>query len=146
MRFSPQICEKLIVHLIIEPDDSGNFNVMKENRIVYILILILSMLSAGYVIVFYWMNNTHEKLIELPMDVFVALMMYVLLQIGKRQWFVARNWWDWLYYIGLLTAVLPTFLGNAENISTFSLVAKLGAFFLLLPIVMDGKSWLNESK
>lgn len=119
---------------------------MKENKKVYAILLLLSLICSSYIIVHYWMNTEVADLTDLPMDVFIALFGYVFIQIGKRQWFSARNWWDWLYYIGLTTAVLPTFFATAENAASYSIAAQIGSFFLLLPVVIDGKSLFNDAK
>lgn len=119
---------------------------MKENRKIYGVLLALSLIAGGYVVAYYWMTQGLEQLRVLPVHLIVALFTYIFLQIVKRQWFSRRNWWDWLYYLGLLSAVLPTYLATEENVSTFSLVAQFGTFFLLIPIFLDGKTWLNERK
>lgn len=117
---------------------------MKENRKIYILLLLLSTLVSGGVITYYWMTESVDASRMLPMYVVAMVFGYVLIQIAKRQLFKRRNWWDWLYYLGLLAAVLPTFFMTEENASLFHIVTDFGVFFLLVPVFLDGKQWMNE--
>lgn len=119
---------------------------MKENRKVYGIILALSLLAGGYVITYYWLDHSVERLKVLSIDVVIALFAYIFMQIVKRQWFAARNWWDWLYYFGLLAAVMPTYFANESSASSYGMLAQFGTFFLLIPVFLDGKKWITDAK
>jgi hypothetical protein len=119
---------------------------MKENRKVYGILLALSLMAGAYVVVYFWMDASLERMRALPMDVIVALFVYIFMQIVKRQWFTRRNWWDWLYYLGLLAVVLPTYLVTEENASLFSWGAQIGTLCLLIPAILDGKSLISDGK
>lgn len=117
---------------------------MKENRKIFIVLLLLSTLISGAVITYYWVHESVEASRTLPMYVVGLIFGYVLVQMAKRQLFTRRNWWDWLYYLGLLSVVLPTFFMTTRNASLFHIVTDFGVFFLLIPVFLDGKQWMNE--
>ncbi len=118
---------------------------MRENRTVKVALLILSLVLGGYLISYFWMANTLEDIKYLPMPVVIVSFGYVLMQMAKRALFSKKNWWDWLYYIGLIAIVLPTFLASEERLGLFEILTDYGSFFLIIPIFLDGKQML-ESK
>jgi len=79
----------------------------------------------------------------LPMHLVILSFVYVLLQILKRYLFKRKNWWDWLYYIGLVSIVLPTFFVNETNTDFYHLLTDYGTFFLIIPILLDGTQLVN---
>jgi len=76
----------------------------------------------------------------------VYCLIYVLTQIVKRFVLKSNNWWDWLYYIGLIAVMLPTFIATESNVATFNFISDYGSIFLLIPALFDLKSILNTSE
>jgi uncharacterized membrane protein HdeD (DUF308 family) len=73
----------------------------------------------------------------LPIYIMVLCLCYVIVQIVKRYALNNQNWWDWLYYIGLLSIMVPAYMINEEN-STLSIgLANYGTLFLLIPVIGD---------
>ncbi|GAB5418083.1 MAG: hypothetical protein Crog4KO_31630 [Crocinitomicaceae bacterium] len=66
-----------------------------------------------------------------------ACLGYVLLQVVKRFTHQRRYWWDWLYYIGLAAAMLPTFLASAESEGLMHIITDFGTPFLAIPVMLD---------
>lgn len=117
---------------------------MKENRKIYPVLLLLSLLIGGMVVAYYWMNGSWEARINLPVYLLVLVFAYVVVQVTKRFLFARRNWWDWLYYIGLLAVVLPTYFMETTQQEYFHWLTDFGTIFLIVPVLLDGKSWMNE--
>lgn len=116
---------------------------MKENRKVYLLLLILSLCTGGAISLYYWTHDTLKDVRYIPLYMAILAFVYVLLQMLKRYLFSKGNWWDWLYYIGLLAVALPTFFMTDANAGMFHLFAEIGTLFLIFPVLLDGKQWLD---
>jgi uncharacterized membrane protein HdeD (DUF308 family) len=119
---------------------------MKENRYIKITLLILSLVVGALVIMYYWSVVDVDGILMLPMYVVILSFVYVLLQILKRYLFKRKNWWDWLYYIGLIAIVLPTFFVNETNAATYHLLTDYGTFFLIIPILLDGAQLVKNKE
>lgn len=105
------------------------------------------LLGIGAMICYYfWMNNSLDSLRRLPMYVMMLCLIYVLTQVVKRITLKENNWWDWLYYIGLASAMIPTFMATNENLSMMRLLTDFGSIFLLIPVLFDGKSLFKTAE
>lgn len=110
---------------------------LKKNKIVELLIVILMGVFAGICIAYYWSISSFEGLKFVPMKIMIFAFCYILLQIIKRFIFRKQNWWDWLYYIGLLAIVIPSYLATDSNYSAMLLFAQVGTCFLIIPLIFD---------
>ena len=119
---------------------------MKNKRLIRFIILILMLLVGGVVINYYWQNDSLESMVSVPLVIMIFTFVYILCQIGKRFFFQKQNWWDWLYYIGLLVIILPRFLADSDNLGIFQTVTDIGILFLLVPVFLDGKQLLNDNR
>ena len=119
---------------------------MKNSRLIRIIILIIMIVIGGIIINYYWRNDSLDSMVRVPMGILIWTFAYILYQIGKRFFFKKRNWWDWLYYIGLVVIILPRSLATPDNLSSFQLITDMGILFLLIPVLFDGKQLLDENK
>ena len=119
---------------------------MKNSRLIRVIILIVMLLVGGIIINYYWNNESLESMVNVPMRILTLTFVYILCQIGKRFFFKKRNWWDWLYYIGLIVIVLPRSFATPENLSLFQIITDMGILFVLIPVLFDGKQLLDENK
>lgn len=99
--------------------------------------LVAMSIFAGMVVAYYWDNDSLESIKYLPMRVLIFVFGYILIQISKRFVFRKQNWWDWLYYIGLIAVILPVYFVSDTSLATFQLVAKIGTIFLIIPVGFD---------
>lgn len=117
---------------------------MKANQLTRILIIISSILLGAGIIAYYWTVSELDQIKFLPLGVVFMSFGYVLLQILKRYLFATNNWWDWLYYLGLLGVVLPLFLGTEENQVIFHLLTDYGTIFLIVPKIFDARELIKQ--
>ena len=100
--------------------------------------LVFCLLSIAVLINFYYWSGQSLSLIkDVPLYIMILAFGYILLQILKRYITRNQNWWDWLYYIGLLSMMLPTLIADEGNSDVLNRVCDFGAVFLLLPAVKD---------
>lgn len=100
--------------------------------------LLLSLLTFAVIVVrYYWQSDDLDAIRILPRDLMLFFLFYVLIQVLKRWLYRDRNWWDWVYYIGLASAMLPTFTASEESANLFHTITDYGTIFLIVPVVLD---------
>jgi len=119
---------------------------MKENKILRASMLAAMLVCAGIVINYYWQNSALSALKEIPMYIMIVTLIYILIQIFKRSIFKEQRWYDWLYYIGLISIMLPTVFVSEGNLSFFNIITDSCTLFLVVPIVLEGKVLVNGKK
>ena len=112
---------------------------MKNERMIRILLSLSMLVSGGLIVTFFWSHETIEDILYVPMHIMIFALIYILLQIIKRFLFKKKNWWDWLYYIGLAALVVPRYFVTEDNLSLFNGLIAFGTLFLIIPILLDGK-------
>tara|TARA_B110000503_G_scaffold5194_1_gene6926 strand:+ start:295 stop:669 length:375 start_codon:yes stop_codon:yes gene_type:complete len=118
---------------------------MKKNLLT--IVLLIGLFALGSLIInYYWTNNTLSSIVFVPMYVVVMTFFYIILQIAKRYFISNKNWWDWLYYLGLIGVLLPLYFAKEENLDTFQWVSDCGVSFLILPLLFDIKELIISNK
>ncbi|MGY8926588.1 MAG: hypothetical protein ACKVJC_04760 [Flavobacteriales bacterium] len=118
---------------------------MKKN--VLTIVLLIGLFALGSLIInYYWTNNTLSSIVFVPMYVVVMTFFYIILQIAKRYFISNKNWWDWLYYLGLIGVLLPLYFAKEENLDTFQWVSDCGVSFLIVPLLFDIKELIISNK
>jgi hypothetical protein len=117
---------------------------MNSKKLFKILITIALLAVGGWIVSYFWSVNTVDAVARLPFYVTVLCMVYVGLQILKRLIFKSQNWWDWLYYFGLISVMLPAYMITEETVGVYSLLTDYGTLFLIIPALMDG--WENTKR
>lgn len=107
----------------------------------------MSLLAIASVIVaYYWQIDDLDGIRVLPRYLMVLFLGYVLIQMLKRWLYRDRHWWDWLYYLGLAAAMLPTFMASQESARMFHLVTDYGTLFLIFPVLSDFYTLLKRKE
>lgn len=121
-------------------------------RFFKIIAAILLFVLSIYVVIYYWSLSTLEELRELPSSLLTVVIAYLAIQLLKRQIIKTMNWYDWLYYIGLIAILSPLVLVTSTADWLFDLT-KYGSHFLLLPpfieiilLAMKGKESKNDTE
>lgn len=118
---------------------------MKENRLLKIALLVVSLILGGLIIAYYWRVETHIEMFKVPMYVMIFALGYILTQIAKRFLFSGKKWWDWFYYIALTAMILPIFFSTPERVAMFNYITDFGSFFFVIPILLDGRDFMQKS-
>lgn len=111
---------------------------MKNSRTILSILSLVGLIISSFVVIYYWNSNTYYQVKKVPMQIMILVLGYICLQFIKRTITKKQNWWDWLYYIGLLSIALPVFLASTENFENFLLAARIGSLFLIIPILIEG--------
>jgi hypothetical protein len=121
-------------------------NNASTKKLVKIILLVLSTLVSLIIVGYYWSNSTLSSISLVPIYVMVLALCYVILQIIKRFYLKVPRWWDWLYYIGLISIMIPTFFADDSNQGVFHFITDYGSLFLIFPILFDIKTLFNGNR
>lgn len=94
---------------------------------------------------YFWSSDSLSELQRIPNIVLVYAVLYIGLQLLTRKLSEVKNWWDWVYYAGLIAIMIPTFLVTEENQKTFNLITDYGTICLIIPVLVDGWNFVNNS-
>lgn len=119
---------------------------MSQKKQIHSAFIIGLLISAGIVAYYYWTSEVLDAIRRVPMKIMLTCLVYVILQIGKRAVLKDNHWWDWLYYIGLLSVMIPTFMASNENADWLFPLTRIGSLFLLIPALFDIQILLKKSE
>lgn len=95
----------------------------------------------------YWQTEQFSAIKQVSVNIMVLVIIYIALHFFKRLIYKTINWWDWLYYIALISIAMPVLFANSLNENLYHWVVDLGCVFLILPVLIDTYSiWKNRKK
>lgn len=105
-------------------------------RILQFVLIIVLLATSAYIVVYYFNVRDISQLRDLPSVLLSAIVIYIVIQLVKR--FIKKKveWFDWLYYIGLVAILLPLMMFSASETWIFDLT-KYGSLFLLFPPIIE---------
>jgi hypothetical protein len=103
-------------------------------RLAVIAKLVFSVLICSY----FWQATSIEQIRMLPIQVLIMCVVYIALQMLTRRLSGERNWWDWVYYFGLLCIMVPVSFASEENAMLFHFLTDYGTLLLIVPVLVDG--------
>ena len=107
----------------------------------------LSMTLAGvYILSHYWSTEQFSAIKQVPVNMMVAILIYIACHFFKRLLCRELGWWDWIYYLALISIVLPVLFADSTNENFFHWLIDIGTLFFLLPLIFDLKQIINSSK
>ncbi len=113
-------------------------NIQRKTRAFFaISMLVLATLIVSH----YWSTNSFNDIKHVPTSIMIFAFAYIVLHMLKRMILKTQNWWDLIYYAGLLAMVIPVLWGTVENEKLYHQIADFGTLFLIIPILIDG--WVN---
>ncbi len=109
---------------------------MRKKGYLFLLSLIKSTMAI-VLIVYFFQQIALEDLINLPVPIVIAGIVYILCQLISRKISPAKRWWDWVYYVGLVFIMIPASFANIDWFAVARVLAQIGALILFLPILAD---------
>jgi len=110
---------------------------MRSSKLFHGVLLLALLAIGGMIVRYYWQADSLDAIRLLPRYLMILFLAYVLIQVLKRWLYKVRNWWDWIYYIGLAAAMIPTFLASKESMEMFHTITDYGTLFLMIPVMLD---------
>lgn len=117
---------------------------MDKNRILSVVFVVVLLITSGLVIQYYWTTDSFSGMKYVPMYVMIYVLIYIISQIARRYFLKRQNWWDWIYYIGLISMMLPIFFISDSNVSMYNTISDYGILFLLVPLIFDLKQIIQK--
>jgi uncharacterized membrane protein HdeD (DUF308 family) len=117
---------------------------MNYKSIILPLLLVIKLALSIQVAWYYWNSSALVDLKNIPLSILVSTVAYIGLHMLTRKLSSNQNWWDWTYYIGLLSVLLPYTFANNSNQEFFLLFSDIGVLFLLFPVLIDGYFLVNK--
>lgn len=87
---------------------------------------------------YFWKSNDLIQLQQIPISVLAMAAIYIGLQLLTRKLSQVQNWWDWVYYFGLLSIMLPNLLATNSNQHIYHFMSDYGTICLIIPTMIDG--------
>lgn len=109
-----------------------------NKRIIISLAVILKLILASLICTYFWKSTTLIEIQQIPLYVLILSVAYIGLQMATRRISGVQNWWDWVYYIGLLSIMIPVTFANTEHEKLFHAITDYGTILLIIPVLVDG--------
>ena len=119
---------------------------MNSNRLILAVAILAKLIIAVLVAGYYWNSSDLESLTNIPFYVLGLCVGYILLQMLTRRISAASHWWDWVYYVGLLSVILPVTFAQESNLTFFNWLSDIGIVLLILPVLVDGYLLVSSTK
>ena len=97
------------------------------------------------VCVYFWNATVLAQISTLPIWLLVLTVIYISLQMFSRRFSDAAHWWDWIYYIGLLSIMIPVSIITEDNERLCHLATDFGTLFLIAPPIADAFVYFKKS-
>ena len=107
-------------------------------RLILSLAVVAKLVLAVLICTYFWEATTLAEIQQLPIYLLILCVAYIGLQMFTRRMSGVQNWWDWVYYIGLLSIMLPVTLANPAQEKIFHLITDFGTLLLVIPVLVDG--------
>jgi uncharacterized membrane protein HdeD (DUF308 family) len=125
------------------------FVVLSQTKL-FMKALLLPAIAGKFVIgcivcIYFWNATTMNQVSLLPIWLLILTVVYIALQMFSRKYSAAGHWWDWVYYIGLLSIMIPVSIINAGNEALCHLATDFGTLFLIAPPIADTFVFFKKS-
>lgn len=111
---------------------------MEVGRKVSLLGLNLALIALTvYLTLYFEQSSELNQFRFLPRIILIVLLIYILAQVIKRSVLRRREKYDWLYYIGLISILLPVFFPNILTFEAFKNCIRIGMLSFLVGPILD---------
>jgi hypothetical protein len=112
--------------------------------------LLLPSIAGKFVIgcivcAYFWNVAYINQVNTLPIWLLILMVVYIAMQMFSRKYSSATHWWDWVYYIGLLSIMIPVSIINEGNEILCDFITDFGTLFLIAPPVADAFVYFKKS-
>lgn len=107
-----------------------------DKRKLHVLILILNLSIALFLVVFFWFYYSFESN-KTPTFIMILALVYILIEMLKKNYLKIDFIWNRLYYIGLFAIIIPVAFADKLSIETIKYINQFGVLFLLSPFIIE---------
>lgn len=109
-------------------------------KLLRFVLLGLMLIIGGWISLYYWNTDQFSSITQVSIFSMSLIMSYIVLHFVKKLLYNDTEWYDNLYYIALLSIVLPVFLADSNNAPTFHILLDIGVCFFIIPVLIE--AWL----
>lgn len=99
--------------------------------------IVVKLILGIMICCYFWNTNDFIAIKQIPWYVIVEGLLYIAAQMLTRKFSIVNNWWDWLYYFGLVSIMLTVSFGSISHADSWFLFVKSGTIALVIPAVID---------
>lgn len=121
-------------------------SILKYKKQINALILFVALVIASLVVYYYWSAASYLEVRYVPVKIMILLVVYILCHLLKRAVSKEQLWYDWLYYIGLVSVAIPVFIASPKNSAILLPAVQIGVMFLVIPLLIEGYLITKERK
>jgi hypothetical protein len=118
---------------------------MRNQRIILAFAIIAKLILSVLICMYFWNSTELIQIKQIPVYLLVMSVVYIGLQMYTRKISTVHNWWDWVYYIGLVSIMVPVSIATSENEKIIHLVTDIGTICLILPVLADGYFFIGNT-
>jgi hypothetical protein len=114
-----------------------NTEVTEDRRTkIQLILFAISLLISCLIISYFWfIHRDFTRKIEIW--VMILAVVYIAIELVKKNLLQFVSRWNRLYYIGLLGIIAPVALENKAGPETLRWITNIGVLFLLAPLVVE---------
>jgi hypothetical protein len=86
---------------------------------------------------YFWNAKDFIAIKQIPWYVIVGGLFYIASQMLTRKFSNINNWWDWVFYFGLVYIMITVSFGSISHAGRWFLVVKSGTMALVVPAMID---------
>ncbi len=110
-----------------------------KSKDLFIVIAITGRLFLSFLIcTYFWKSDDLNSIQQIPIYILALTAIYIGLQLLTRKLSQVQNWWDWVYYFGLLSIMLPNLFATNSNQHIYHFISDYGTICLIIPAMIDG--------
>jgi hypothetical protein len=110
---------------------------METKKVIVILATLSKLIISGLLFMYFWKAEDFLEIKYIDLGIIILAIVYILLQLLTRRLAIVSNWWDWVYYAGLLCIMLASIFISQETFNTFHMFTRIGTVLLILPLFAD---------
>ncbi|MES2799160.1 MAG: hypothetical protein V4638_04025 [Bacteroidota bacterium] len=109
---------------------------MKRKTLLFALLLLKILLA--FIVFRYFMGvQSSSQLTKIPFLLLFSCIGYIITQLLSYYISKEQNWWDWVYYLALLSIMITVSFATENTYPFFNWFVKVGSFLLFVPIAID---------
>ena len=117
---------------------------MINERIIFAVLIFTKFILSFILCLYFWNATTIILLKQIPISIVLVAIIYIGLQMLTRKISKIHNWWDWVYYGGLVSIMITVSFATLEYFKVFQYIVELGTICLILPIFIDGYFFIKN--
>lgn len=110
------------------------------------LVIVAKLILAVLICMYFWKTDDLAGITNLPIYILVLCVLYIGMQMLTRRLSNVQNWWDWVYYAGLVAIMVPVMLATEEKLSNYNAITDYGTIMLILPGLVDGYFIITKNR